>query len=55
MPGTTARLSRDLRKFRDRLRPTEYSDAHTIDEWVGVDDLVACAQALAVTAMRFSA
>jgi acetylornithine deacetylase/succinyl-diaminopimelate desuccinylase-like protein len=29
--------------------------AHIIDEWVKVDDLVACAQALAVTALRFSA
>jgi acetylornithine deacetylase len=27
--------------------------AHTIDEYVPVDDLVACAQAIAVTAMRF--
>ena len=29
------------------------SVAHTIDEYVPVDDLVACAQGLAVTAMRF--
>jgi acetylornithine deacetylase len=33
--------------------PPSIQIAHTIDEWVGVDDLVACAQALAVTAIRF--
>jgi acetylornithine deacetylase len=31
----------------------ETSIAHTIDEYVPVDDLVACAQGLAVSAMRF--
>ena len=33
--------------------PDGVSVAHTIDEYVPVDGLVACAQALAVTAMRF--
>jgi acetylornithine deacetylase len=33
--------------------PNGASVAHTIDEYVPVDDLVACAQALAVAAMRF--
>src|SRR5262249_7188863 len=34
--------------------PPSIQIAHTIDEWVRVDDLVACAQSLAVTALRFS-
>jgi acetylornithine deacetylase len=34
--------------------PPSIQIAHTIDEWVRTDDLVACAQALAVTALRFS-
>jgi acetylornithine deacetylase len=33
--------------------PTGVHVAHTIDEYVPVDDLVACAQAIAVTALRF--
>jgi acetylornithine deacetylase len=33
--------------------PPSIHMAHTIDEWVSVDDLVACAQALALTAIRF--
>jgi acetylornithine deacetylase len=33
--------------------PPSIHTAHTINEWVGVDDLVACAQALAITAIRF--
>jgi acetylornithine deacetylase len=33
--------------------PSGLSVAHTVDEYVPVDGLVACAQALAVTAMRF--
>jgi acetylornithine deacetylase len=33
--------------------PDGVSVAHTIDEYVPVDGLVACAQALAVAAMRF--
>jgi acetylornithine deacetylase len=33
--------------------PTGRDVAHTIDEYVPVDDLVACAQALAVAAMRY--
>lgn len=35
--------------------PPSIQMAHTIDEWVSVDDLVSCAQALAVAAMRFCA
>jgi acetylornithine deacetylase len=35
------------------LEPGGASVAHTIDEYVPVDDLVACAQGLAVAAMRF--
>jgi len=30
-----------------------FETAHAIDEYVPVDDLVACAQAVAVAAMRF--
>jgi acetylornithine deacetylase len=33
--------------------PSDDNVAHTVDEYVPVDDLVACAQALAVTALRF--
>jgi acetylornithine deacetylase len=33
--------------------PSGFGTAHAIDEYVPVDDLVACAQALAVTAVRF--
>jgi acetylornithine deacetylase len=33
--------------------PSDLNVAHTVDEFVPVDDLVQCAQALAVTAMRF--
>jgi acetylornithine deacetylase len=33
--------------------PSGFGTAHAIDEYVPVDDLVACAQALAVTALRF--
>jgi acetylornithine deacetylase/succinyl-diaminopimelate desuccinylase-like protein len=29
--------------------------AHTVDEFVPIDDLVACAQHIALTAMRFCA
>ena len=35
--------------------PDGVSVAHTIDEYVPVDGLVTCAQALAVAAMRFCA
>jgi acetylornithine deacetylase len=35
------------------LKKGEAPVAHTIDEYVPVDDLVACAQAIAVAAMRF--
>ena len=35
--------------------PRDINSAHTIDEYVVVDDLVACAQAIAVAAMRFCA
>jgi acetylornithine deacetylase len=34
--------------------PGGFQTAHAIDEYVPVDDLVACAQAVAVAAMRFS-
>ena len=33
--------------------PPSIGTAHTINEWVSVDDLVACAQALAIMAIRF--
>ena len=33
--------------------PTDHNVAHAVDEFVVVDDLVACAQAIAVCAMRF--
>lgn len=33
--------------------PTDHNAAHAVDEYVPVDDLVACAQAIAVCAMRF--
>ena len=35
------------------LGPGPLDAAHTIDEFVFVDDLVACAQALAVVALRY--
>ena len=35
------------------FEPGGASVAHTIDEYVPVDDLVACAQGLAVAAVRF--
>ena len=35
------------------LGPGAIQSAHTVDEHVAVADLVRCAQALAVTAMRF--
>jgi len=34
--------------------PGTIDQAHTVDEYVPVDDLVACAQALAVAALRFA-
>jgi acetylornithine deacetylase/succinyl-diaminopimelate desuccinylase-like protein len=33
--------------------PRHIADAHTIDESVPVDDLVRCAQAIALAAVRF--
>lgn len=33
--------------------PTDHNVAHAVDEYVTVDDLVACAQAVAVAALRF--
>ena len=33
--------------------PSGFRTAHAIDEYVPVDDLVACAQALAVIALRY--
>jgi acetylornithine deacetylase len=33
--------------------PSDLNVAHTVDEFVPVDDLVQCAQSLAVAAMRF--
>ena len=38
---------------RNGFEPDGRSVAHTIDEYVPVDGLVACAQGLAVAAMRF--
>jgi acetylornithine deacetylase len=35
------------------LGPGDINVAHTVDEFVPIADLVACAQAIAVTAMRF--
>jgi acetylornithine deacetylase len=35
--------------------PPSIQNAHTIDEWVDVNDLVSCAQALSLAAMRFCA
>jgi acetylornithine deacetylase/succinyl-diaminopimelate desuccinylase-like protein len=32
--------------------PSSIDRAHTVGEWVAVDELVACAQALALTAWR---
>jgi acetylornithine deacetylase/succinyl-diaminopimelate desuccinylase-like protein len=32
--------------------PRAVEQAHTVDEWVAIDDLVSCAQAYAVAALR---
>jgi acetylornithine deacetylase/succinyl-diaminopimelate desuccinylase-like protein len=43
------------RRGRDpgRVRPGDVHRAHTADEYVPVDELVACAQRIALAAMRF--
>ena len=52
--GTTARRSRGSAGMPVVcLGPGAVQSAHTVDEHVEVADLVRCAQALAVTAMRF--
>ena len=53
-PGTTARPTRSRRHALDRASARARSPgAHTIDEYVPVDDLVRCAQAIALAAVRF--
>ena len=52
--GTTARPTRSsAARRRIGFGPRSIADAHTIDESVPVDDLVRCAQAIALAAMRF--